>query len=359
METLLRSIRARHIPKLDALRAVSAVLVMLYHFGLPVPAGFGVMCFFVISGFLITKLLLDEHEQTGRVSLRGFYLRRAFRIFPAFYVYWLLATVWLVFRGRIIWGQAASSFFYVCNYYQGLHHYPSSAYSRTWSLAVEEQFYLVWPWLFCRLAGRRGALLKLLAGLIGSIWLLRIVLVAVSVPEEYLYTAFECRADAIFVGCALAIALRNGAGARLWTALCASPARMLPTVALLAAAVAGERFLGTNFRDAGGNIVEPLLFACLIVQLLGTPCRMLDWLDSRPVRFLGTISYSTYLYHGLVALPAALPAAANILPSYAVATLSYLGVERPLLRLRDRLRWGGAKAAAAATGASGREIGRS
>src|SRR4051794_35358050 len=121
METLDRSIDARHIPKLDALRAISALLVMLYHFGLPVPAGFGVTCFFVISGFLITKLLLDEHARTGSVSLRAFYIRRAFRIFPAFYVYWLLATAWLVYRDRILWGQAASSFFYVCNYYQGLH----------------------------------------------------------------------------------------------------------------------------------------------------------------------------------------------------------------------------------------------
>src|SRR5262249_39709282 len=148
VDKLSQSFHAKHIPKLDGLRAISALLVMLYHFGLPIPAGLGVTCFFVISGFLITRLLLDGHERTRRVSLKDFYIRRSFRIFPAFYVYWAGITVWLVYRRHVIWGQAVSSFFYVCNYYQGLHHYPSTPYSRTWSLGVEEQFYLLWPWVF-------------------------------------------------------------------------------------------------------------------------------------------------------------------------------------------------------------------
>ena len=149
-QRIAASANARHIPALDALRAASALLVILYHCGVPyIPASLGVTVFFVISGFLITWILLKEYDQRGTISLRNFYGRRSFRIFPAFYVFWAIMIAATLFRhAHVLWGQALSSFFYVCNYYQGTHGYPSSAFSRTWSLAVEEQFYLLWPLLF-------------------------------------------------------------------------------------------------------------------------------------------------------------------------------------------------------------------
>src|SRR5206468_178206 len=107
------------IPKLSGLRAISAFLVIAYHYGIPyVSAGLGVLVFFVISGFLITWLLLREADHFGKISLRRFYARRALRIFPAFYVYWLVVTAVVFFAGRwIIWPHAISALAYVSNYY--------------------------------------------------------------------------------------------------------------------------------------------------------------------------------------------------------------------------------------------------
>jgi len=95
------------------------LIVVLYHFGFAfLPAGAGVMIFFVISGFLITLLLLEEYDKTSRISLGHFYFRRTFRIFPAFYVFWAVTVGGLLVKhSHILWGQVIATFFYVGNYY--------------------------------------------------------------------------------------------------------------------------------------------------------------------------------------------------------------------------------------------------
>ena len=142
---LASGLELKQIPALDGLRAIAAFLVVLYHGGIAVsPGGLGVLAFFVISGFLITWLLLDEQERHGGVSLRLFYVRRTLRIFPAFYVYWVLVVALSAIRHRVVWPQAIASLFYVNNYYQGLFGDPNTGLSHSWSLGVEEQFYLLW-----------------------------------------------------------------------------------------------------------------------------------------------------------------------------------------------------------------------
>ena len=108
--------------------------------------------FFVLSGFLITWLLLNEEKRWVNISLKLFYVRRSLRIFPAFYVFWFLVVGTGVIMGkRLAAGQAVSSLFYLTNYYQVLFGDPDTALSHTWSLAIEEQFYLLWPLaFFCR-----------------------------------------------------------------------------------------------------------------------------------------------------------------------------------------------------------------
>src|SRR5438270_11804150 len=120
--SLLEGLAQSHLPCLDGLRMVAVFLVVFYHFGFAaVPAGHGVLAFFVLSGFLVTWLLLKEDEKYGSISLRLFYVRRSLRIFPAFYVYWLLLTAsLLIFHKQIIWAQAISSLAYVNNYYQAI-----------------------------------------------------------------------------------------------------------------------------------------------------------------------------------------------------------------------------------------------
>jgi peptidoglycan/LPS O-acetylase OafA/YrhL len=350
---LASNLQQKKIPKLDALRAASALIVVLYHYGLPLPAGVGVLVFFVISGFLITWLLLGEWSRTGRVSLPHFYFRRTFRIFPAFYVYWAVVVGGLLWKhGRILWGQAAATLFYVGNYYQGLRGYPESGLSHAWSLGVEEQYYLLWPAVFLLLARNPRRLFGFTCGGVSLVWILRGVLQAAGVPESYLYTAFETRADHLLAGCLLAISLRYGYAARFWRAVCAKPWYALAPPAGLAISAALEMRLGVGYRNSVGFIVDPLLVVVLIAQLLALPPGTLRWADSRPVVYLGTISYSTYLYHkiaggvashfmarlgvtGIASLVFAVAAA------WAAASVSYFLVERPFLRMRDRIerRW--------------------
>ena len=334
------------IPKLNGLRALSAFIVVAYHYGFYVPAGFGVLSFFVMSGFLITWLLLKERDRTGSVSLRAFYLRRALRIFPAFYVYWLLAVILLSVAGvRIIWPQAWASFFYVANYYQGLNGYPSSAFSHTWSLGIEEQFYLLWPLAFLLLGNRPRLTFASLIGCIAAINVYRIILHSVGAPEEYIYTALDTRLDHLLVGCAIAVALNHKMGPRVWEVVARRDA--LPViVGLLAVSIICGNVYGIPYRNTIGFAIDPTLIGLLMVRLLSRDDRVTAWLDSRPAVYLGTISYSTYLYQQLVLWPAGrilrsvgTPEALTfVLCTFAVwgmAACSYELVERPFLRLKE------------------------
>jgi peptidoglycan/LPS O-acetylase OafA/YrhL len=333
------------IPKLDFLRAVSAGIVVFYHSGYQaIPAGFGVLTFFVISGFLITHLLLREKEATGTISTGNFYIRRALRIFPPFYVYWIVAVIALNLRyANIIWPQAISSLLYVGNYYQGLHNYPSSPFSHTWSLGVEEQFYLLWPFAFILLRNRLTTLVRGLLVLIPALWIYRAVLHFRGVSDAYIYTSLETRIDAILVGCLFAILIHLGMAPRLMRFV--SRARLLPftVTALLLSIFVGGRY-GNAYRDVVGFSIDPLLVMLLILQLVDWK-KSGDWMDSRPITYLGGISYSTYLYQQLV-----IPAVALVLPfaprplfalaclagTWAVASVSYYLVEKPSFRLRHR-----------------------
>ena len=339
-----------HMGKLDALRGFSALLVVYYHFGLPVPAGFGVMTFFVLSGFLITWLLLKEERRSGTVSLRDFYARRALRIFPAFYCYWFLVTgARLLFGKTIPWGQAWSSFFYVSNYYQGLNGYPSSAYSHTWSLAVEEQFYLLFPPVFLVLGRRPELRTACVAAGIVLVWILRLIAgVGFGVPESYLYTAFEMRADHLLIGCLVAMVLYTGRAIPLWRRLADHPVHILLFLALLTTSNALGRRLGTDYRDTVGNIVDPICIALLIPTLLSAGDHpSVRWLDHRFLRWLGSISYPIYLYQQVVIWPVANFLRRGSAPEFVVAVVvslsviaaaaaSYRFVEQPFLRMKHR-----------------------
>ncbi len=213
-----------HLPSLDGLRATAVFLVVFYHADIAwASGGLGVLAFFVLSGFLITWLLLKEEERSGTISLKSFYARRSLRIFPAFYAYWLLVTAALLLvQKRYVVAQAISSLFYVTNYYQALHGDPNTDFSHTWSLAVEEQFYLLWPVFFLLLKNARNRL-KFLIGAVVGISLYREILVfLVHRDQGYIYEAFDTRADHLLIGCLLAVALRGGKWTNLWRWLCSS-----------------------------------------------------------------------------------------------------------------------------------------
>ena len=330
------------LPKLDFLRAVSAGVVIAYHYGVgAVPAGFGVLTFFVISGFLITILLLKENGKTGTISLKDFYIRRSLRIFPAFYVYWALIVggILIMKPSRLPVTQAICSFLYVGNYYQGLHGYPSTLLSHTWSLGVEEQFYLLWPGIFVLLRHRLGGLLRGLLIAIPCLWLYRAALVYKGVADAYIYTSFETRIDAILVGCLLAIVLYTGAAQGLMAEL--RRPRYIPLVLIgLALSLFGGYRLTENYKNVFGFAIDPILVGLLLLQL--TAVKGWAWLDSKPISYLGRISYSTYLYQQVVLpvvhprLPHSISLAGCFVAIWAVAALSYELVEKPFLKLKRR-----------------------
>jgi peptidoglycan/LPS O-acetylase OafA/YrhL len=338
------------IPVLDGYRAVAVLLVIAYHFGHSwVPGGLGVLMFFVLSGFLITWLLLREEDLRGRVALGRFYAHRALRIFPAFYAYWLVGLAYLLVRGvEVPWGHAGSALLYVSNYYDGVVRPGESFVSHTWSLAIEEQFYLLWPGLVVLLRGRRRLLLAVVVGIILGAWALRAGLrLGLDVHQAYVYRAFETRADHLMIGCLLAIVLRRRLASRLLDRLCAQPWQPVATICLLAVSASLNRLLGADYRDLVGFSVDPVLTAILIVQLLAFHERVpWRWLDLRPMVFLGSISYAMYLYHQLAVSPATRLGAGLPWPvglalvvglTVAAAYASRVLVEQPFLRLKSRV----------------------
>ena len=336
-----------HIPALDGLRAIAVFLVIFYHFGFSrVPGGRGVTAFFVLSGFLITWLLLKENEKSGTVSLSEFYMRRVLRIFPAFYCYWTLLIILLLLKHQVIpWPHAWSSVFYTSNYYIALNGDPENGFSHTWSLAIEEQFYLLWPLAFLLWRRNLARLTVHLVYIIGAVWLYRALLVfLLNVDQAYIYGAFDTRLDHLMVGCLLAVVLKRGSLLSFWKAVCSNVYLPLLTAALLA----GSIFLGglfyDRYRDVFGFAVEPILFAVLVVQLIGFSSSLAwKWIEWPVLRYLGRISYSLYLYQQitlypvrkvLASQPVVLQLMAAIVLTVIVATASYYLIEQPFLRLK-------------------------
>jgi peptidoglycan/LPS O-acetylase OafA/YrhL len=348
-KSLASGLTRRNLSGLDGLRAVAALLVVFDHAGLTLfPGGLGVLAFFVLSGFLITWLIIAEEDLTSSVSLSRFYVRRSFRIFPAFYAYFFLGlTLITVLHKEVNTAQAITAFFYVTNYYQAILGDPSTWLSHTWSLAVEEQFYLLWPvtFLLLRNNGRR---FRVLAVAIPVLWLYRESLIFVfHVKQNYIYEAFDTRADHLLMGCFLAVSLREGRLARFWRMACASPWLTWLTIALLIACVAVGRFIDmADYRDAVEFVVEPVLIFVLIGQLIASQSSAatapFNW---RWMRYLGRLSYSIYLYqqlliYAVVSRLRSTPTLAVIVTLAVVivaAACSYHLVERPFLRLRDRI----------------------
>lgn len=347
---LAAALKRPAIASIDGLRAIAVFLVVFYHFGIPhVNGGLGVLIFFVISGFLITWLLLQEEQRWGNISLRLFYVRRTLRIFPAFYAYWVLVVIGIgiMLGKRIIWPQAWASLFYVNNYYQALFGDPGTGLSHTWSLAVEEQFYLLWPPAFILLANSKRRILALEI-LIVTVWVHRIHLrLFAGVDQGYIYEALDTRADHLLIGCLLACLLHRGAWTRFWNALTAWSWSIWLTLAALAISSVMPDFAGPLYRDIAGFIIDPILTAILIVQAVAFASTSAGWMNRGAITFPGRISYSIYLYQQIAMDPAkkllaSFPAPVRFVAAVScvlfAASFSWYVIERPFLTLKDR--WG-------------------
>jgi peptidoglycan/LPS O-acetylase OafA/YrhL/glycosyltransferase involved in cell wall biosynthesis len=351
-EEIVPSLQAKlarsNIPALDGVRAIAVFLVIFYHFGLlMVPGGSGVMMFFVLSGFLITWLLLKENDKYGNISLKGFYRRRILRIFPAFYVYLFGLIFLLLITGkRLLWPHAIASFFYLTNYYNAIFGDPNTGFSHAWSLAIEEQFYLLWPFFFSKFRQNLKKMTGFLVLVIAGVWIHRIVLYYVfNGDQAYFYASFDTRMDSLMVGCLLAVLLKRGVIKPFWEFICSSLFMPLITISLLAVSIYFGGVYFIRYRDIIGFAIDPLLIALLIVQLISlSSTSYLKWIDWPVVRYLGRISYSLYLYQQITLDPvrkilSGKPLLAQLIAAVAVtiiiASISYYAIERPFLRLKD------------------------
>jgi peptidoglycan/LPS O-acetylase OafA/YrhL len=346
-------ISSGHIPALDALRGISAFMVVFAHLGLlPVQAGaLGVAIFFVISGFLITWLLLLENQRHASVSLSAFYIRRTLRIFPAFYVSWIVCVLgaWLS-RTPFSWAEVGASFIYMGDYYNALRTGAGVAgiMGITWSLGIEEKFYLLWPWIFHRYRNNYRTLLRVVATCLFCTWVYRLaVWLLLSPPRDYLRYAFESRLDNIAYGCLAALLLKAGYIDGLLCRLTSAWHNPLLTMGLLASSFAIEILAGDNYHYTLAMSLDAILIVTLLIQLVflvSTPAW--KWLEIAPLRFAGTISYSLYLYHPVAiawvgrTIPTArwaVQLSASLFLAIGTAVVSYYVIERPFLKLKDRL----------------------
>lgn len=345
---------ALHIPTLDGLRAVSFSIVFLAHAGLGdrIPGGFGVTVFFFLSGYLIATLLRLEIERSGGVDFRGFYLRRVLRILPPFYLTLGVAVCLSligVLPSKLQLMPTLAQALHFANYWQVLHGgdgQPSGT-GVYWSLAVEEHFYLVFPWLylllFRRVAPRARPLVILLVCALVLGW--RYYLVhAVGVGSEHTYAATDTRFDSLLFGVLLAThqnpALdepERGAGP-LWKWLWLP----LGVVTLLFTFV----FRSEDFRQTARYTLQGLaLIPVFVVGIREPGFGPFKLLNLRWVRFAGTLSYSLYLVHQVVlfglehwlnASHVLLGALALVL-SWFLALAMHHFVELPSARLRKRI----------------------
>ena len=199
-----------YVPALDGVRAIAVLTVIVFHtFYDRFPGGYiGVDLFFVLSGYLITSNLLAEWENCGRIDMPRFWLRRVRRLAPGLYVFLAclaFAALFTKIRNDVLEaiGFAAT---YTMNWARAFELGPDTVLAHTWSLAIEQQFYLIWPIVLSALlakAGRRGAPLAILALILAVLgW--RIALEAMHAPGTRIYNGFDTRADALLIGCLLA-----------------------------------------------------------------------------------------------------------------------------------------------------------
>lgn len=341
------------IPSLDGIRAVAVSLVFFAHSGFEnfIPGGLGVTIFFVLSGYLITTLMRIEYSRSGTISYRGFYLRRLLRLMPPLLI--VVAAAGLLSLASIIDGRFTlsgllSALFYFGNYHviANDYHGMPAGIGVVWSLAIEEHYYLLYPPLAALLLriGRVGLSTSLLAMLCAAILAWRYWLAFHGGSVAYLTMATDTRADAILVGCIMAL-LRNP-----W--LDHVPARKSPVDWGIAAICIAVLLVTLFYRDEVFRLTARYTLQSLaiapLIYLAVTRADQLPfrWLNARPLVYIGTISYTIYLSHHVILLGLArhwpqlswiwLTLVAAVL-TLAVAEPMRRWVELPCARLRKRL----------------------
>jgi len=347
----------RYIPGLDGLRAAAVLAVIAYHFGMPWAQGgfLGVEMFFVLSGYLITDILIADRQQYGRIRLGAFWRRRARRLLPALLT--MLAAVsfwlWITDESRLtqLGGDLLSAILYVNNWWLIFHKVsyfesfgPPSPFGHLWSLAVEEQFYVVWP-LFVALAlrwlKRRGALAVLALAVAAlsafAMWLLY----TPGTDPSRVYYGTDTRAFGMLIGAAAALLLPSG---RLSDLVRGRGLTVLDALGGIGLLTALAMILGVGEYDAflypGGFLLLAAATVAVVAAVVHKEGRLGRLLGIAPLRWIGVRSYGIYLWHYPVFVLTSPPAstegpdygrmALQLALTLGLAALSWRWIEQPV-----------------------------
>jgi peptidoglycan/LPS O-acetylase OafA/YrhL/lysophospholipase L1-like esterase len=351
----------RYLPGLDGLRALAVLAVVAYHLGLTwAPGGLlGVGIFFTLSGYLITDLLLGQREETGTLQLLDFWLRRGRRLLPALFVMLIVVVGWVALLDQAqlpaLRGAVAAAVGYVSNWWliaQNMSYFarfgPASPLGHLWSLAVEEQFYLIWPWLLylglrCTRArrasgqyfGLAAAALTLAAGSAFAM----ATLYQPGVDPTRVYDGTDTRAFALLIGAALAFIWPSR---KLRADIDTVSRWCLDGVGVVGLLVIGALIWRTTEYSAflyhGGLVVLSLATALVVAAVASPACRIGALLGVAPLRWIGVRSYGIYLWHFpiiVLTTPADSPETASratlqVAATIAVAALSWRFIEEPV-----------------------------
>ena len=359
------------IPSLDGWRAISILMVLGGHckvvagfpeqlkhgFLWPFAGDLGVRFFFTISGLLITWLLLQEERKTGGINLKHFYLRRALRILPVYFAFlgvaFILQLTTPFHQSNIIW---ASDLTFTANFCQQIQNEKAWTTGHLWSLSTEEQFYLLWPGLLIFLSlsrnWKRG--LRIVAATLIIAPIFRFLAEGHYYPSQLSWAfglfSFPRYFDALAIGCGLALLMANRwASIQQW--MHRYPAWLITLVGLSLIwlpYIATHKDLYPVLSIPLGHSFEGIGFVLLLLQSIIIPGRLpyrcLNW---GWICRLGVLSYSIYIWQMLFCTQPATFGLGHVwwmsfpwwlLTALAAGTLSYYGLERPLLKLRERFR---------------------
>jgi peptidoglycan/LPS O-acetylase OafA/YrhL len=306
--------KRRYMPGIDGLRAIAVLGVILYHLNIPwFQGGFsGVTVFFVLSGYLITDILIDEWNKNNKIDYLRFMIRRFRRLAPALLSMIFLVTLWVIFTNHPSFEKLRSDFLpsllYVTNWWYIFHEVsyfdsfgPASPFTHIWSLGIEEQFYLIWPLLVILgltfIKRKRFQVTAILVGVIISAWLMAFLYAPGEDPSR-VYYGTDTRAFSLLLGAALACVWPSQ---QLSKTLPRNARWVLEIVGITGLLLLIIMFMVTSefdsFHYQGGMLLLSVITSFVVAAIAHPASMLAKWLSVRPLRWIGVRSYGIYLWH--------------------------------------------------------------